>query len=306
MSLGLLFPGQGSQHPDMLPWLLHATPPCGSMGLLGNKLGKGWQARLADTSWSSRNDVAQLALTGICLAAWEQVRALLPVPVVVAGYSVGEIAAFSVAGVFSASVAMRVAEDRARIMNACIGDNETGLLAVSDAGTVLIDRLHRVHHLDLAIRLSADRCIVGGLRVDIAAATQELAGQGIACTQLDVAIASHTRWLDQAVKPLELLLTSLEFDPPQVALVCNIDGASRRDPDELRSALAGQVSQTVHWDRCMETVKERRVRCILEVGPGTTLSRLWNSRHPALPARSLDEFKTPQQAAEWARRTLAQ
>lgn len=304
MSLGLFFPGQGSQHATMLPWLLNATSSGATMACLEAKLGHGWQTRLSDESWATRNDVAQLLLTGVCLAAWERVQSLVPIPAVIAGYSVGELAAFSVAGVFDAPSALSIAEARARLMDSCINSDETGLLAVSQAGPALIERLRRVHNLELAISLGADRCIVGGLRADLAAADLSLAAEGIAVTRLAVSIASHTRWLEQAKLPLGRLLSSIEFAAPQIALVCNIDGSSMRAPDALRCALASQVSQTVRWDRCMETVKERRVRCILEVGPGATLSRLWNSRYPSVPARSLDEFKLPQQAAEWVRNTL--
>jgi [acyl-carrier-protein] S-malonyltransferase len=54
----------------------------------------------------------------------------------------------------------------------------------------------------------------------------------------------------------------------------------------------------------MAAVAERRVACALEVGPGTTLSRLWNARYPSTPARSVDEFKTPAAVARWVAATM--
>jgi [acyl-carrier-protein] S-malonyltransferase len=49
----------------------------------------------------------------------------------------------------------------------------------------------------------------------------------------------------------------------------------------------------------MDAIAERRVRRVLELGPGTTLARLWNARHPAIPARAIDEFRSPAAAARW-------
>ena len=48
----------------------------------------------------------------------------------------------------------------------------------------------------------------------------------------------------------------------------------------------------------MDTVAERRSDAVLEVGGGTTLSRLWQERHPAIPVRSCDEFASARQALD--------
>ena len=64
--------------------------------------------------------------------------------------------------------------------------------------------------------------------------------------------------------------------------------------------LAEQVATTVRWDACMDAVAERRPDAVLEIGPGTTLARLWRERHPAIPVRSCDEFARAGQAVEWA------
>jgi [acyl-carrier-protein] S-malonyltransferase len=44
------------------------------------------------------------------------------------------------------------------------------------------------------------------------------------------------------------------------------------------------------------------VDCVIEVGAGTTLAKMWSQRHPHIPARSLDEFRDVAGAARWIRR----
>jgi [acyl-carrier-protein] S-malonyltransferase len=61
----------------------------------------------------------------------------------------------------------------------------------------------------------------------------------------------------------------------------------------------------VLWDACMETLAERAVTCVLEVGPGTSLSALWRGRYPHVPARSVDEFRSAEAAGAWVIRSLA-
>jgi [acyl-carrier-protein] S-malonyltransferase len=55
----------------------------------------------------------------------------------------------------------------------------------------------------------------------------------------------------------------------------------------------------------MESLAERAPSCVLEAGPGVTLSAMWRARHPDIPARSLDEFRSAQAAADWTKAVLA-
>jgi [acyl-carrier-protein] S-malonyltransferase len=54
----------------------------------------------------------------------------------------------------------------------------------------------------------------------------------------------------------------------------------------------------------MDALAERQPACLLEVGPGSTLARMWTSRHSGIPARSLDDFQSPAAVAAWVAKTL--
>src|SRR5262245_33015911 len=115
MSIGLLFSGQGTQHPQMLPWLDDAHPLMRStLSLLGVQ---DWRQALQDAAWARCNRNAQVLLTGVALSAWSQLSAALPAPAAIAGYSVGELAAFCAAGVYDADTAMDLAVQRAEAMD---------------------------------------------------------------------------------------------------------------------------------------------------------------------------------------------
>jgi [acyl-carrier-protein] S-malonyltransferase len=100
-------------------------------------------------------------------------------------------------------------------------------------------------------------------------------------------------------------LRNMAFSPPRCALVCNLGGSALRQPADLQHALAAQIDHTVCWQACQDTVAERGVRCVLEMGAGTTLSRLWAERGGSVPARSIDEFRSPAAVARWVHATLA-
>jgi [acyl-carrier-protein] S-malonyltransferase len=304
VSLGLLFAGQGHQHADMLRWLDHRPEAAGTLAALAAQIGPGWRARLADASWAQRNDIAQPLLTALAIAAWQCLAAQLPSPTAVAGYSVGELAAFSVAGVFDAPTALALAAERARLMDRDVAGADTGLLGVSGVNSATLATVCERYGLSLAIRLADDRAVLGGAATAVAAAHAHLLTLGARCTPLAVRIASHTPWVAVAADAFEQHLAGLPFAAPGTAIVCNFSGMVERQVVALRRVLARQIASTVLWDSCMDTLAERRVSCVLEIGPGRALAALWSERHPEIPVRSADEFRSVDAVSRWVRSAL--
>jgi [acyl-carrier-protein] S-malonyltransferase len=301
VSYALLFPGQGTQHPLMLPWLDAQPAAAATLAGMAALIGGDWRERLADAEAAADNRFAQLLLTGVGIAAWQCLANALPPPTAVAGYSVGELAAFCAAGVLAPDTALALALDRAEAMQASVAALSTGLMAVQGPGGDAITGLCQRLGLAVSIRLAADRVILGGPDDALDAAHAELEPAGARCTRLAVKVASHTPWMASAALVFGARLSGIPFAPPRAVLICNAVGAALRRPADLARALADQIAATVPWDRCQDAIAERRVRCVLEVGPGTTLSRLWNERHPEVPARSVDEFRSPEAVVRWIR-----
>lgn len=291
MGYALLFSGQGLQHPAMLPWLSD----------------DGWRATLVDPAEATRNAFAQPLLTRLALAAWAQLSPLLPAPAAVAGYSVGELAAFSVAGVFDTDTAIHLAGLRASLMDtsAAVGP-PTGLLGVSGLGPEQQAELCERLGLSIAIRTDAFTVVVGGPRDALALAADAVDKAGAQATPLRVALASHTPWMRGAAEAFGEVLQRTPFATPRMPLFCNLTGGRVTNPVAARSALAGQVDHTVRWDEDMEGIAERGVACVLEIGGGSALARQWNKRFPAIPARAADDFQSVSALVGWVRKASAQ
>jgi [acyl-carrier-protein] S-malonyltransferase len=302
MSLALLFPGQGAQHPQMLPWLDAQPEARPTLDAMARLLGPDWRDGLSDAHWLHVNVVAQPLLTGIAIAAWQVLAGRLPPPAVVAGYSVGELAAFSAAGVFDERTALDLAAVRAQAMNDSVAGQHTGMLALQ--GPHALELALAMPALAIAIRISAERVIVGGTAADLDANAARWTAAGMKCTRLPIAIASHTPAMAAAAKAFSRRLATVDLKPANTAVVCNLTGSASRSPAALASALAGQIASTVRWDDCMDSIAERRVRCVLEIGPGSALAAMWRERHPDIPARSIDEFQGPDGVLAWALRQL--
>jgi [acyl-carrier-protein] S-malonyltransferase len=304
MSYGLLFSGQGTQHPDMLPWLETSRASHAALAVLAQTIGADWRAGLDDVQLRSRNTFAQPLITGTALAAWAALAAQLEsVPAAVAGYSVGELAALACGGVFSVQTAIALAVQRAALMDAAVMGLDTGLLSVSGLSSAQV--LQAQAALECAIDIGTDQGVYAGEASALTRAAEVLSAQGALCKRLEVRVASHSRWMRRAAAGFAVQLEAVPCARPRCTVVLNASGAGTRDPHALRTALARQIDHTVQWAACLDALAEQGVHCVLEIGAGATLSKMWNQRHPDIPARSLEDFNDAAGAARWLERRSA-
>lgn len=300
----LLFSGQANQHADMLPWLESAPSAAPVLRQMEAHIGSDWRAALADPLRRADNGFAQVVITGTAMAAWAALQAAgLSAPLAVAGYSVGELAAFAAAGALSAESAMVLAQVRARCMDQAVAGLATGLLSVTGMARTRAQALCPA--LECAIDLGPEQAVFAGLDADLDAALLRLQAQGAQCARLGVRVASHSSWMRPALAPFDAALDAFAWSAPVCPLALNATGGMGRQPQALRSALVAQVASTVQWESCMQALAERQPHCVLEIGAGAALARLWNARYPAVPARSMDEFKDLQGVLDWLHRNAA-
>jgi [acyl-carrier-protein] S-malonyltransferase len=300
MNYAVLFSGQASQHANMLPWL---EPECASqpvLALMAQHLGENWRAQLNDPATRTNNAFAQVLITGTALAAWSALASRLPTgPAVVAGYSVGELPALVCAGVVSASTALDLADLRARLMDLAVAGKSTGLMSVSGMTQAQVMAACEGLGLECAIHIGPLQVIFAGSEVALLQAVPLLTAQGALCQRLAVRVASHSTWMKSAAEQYQKALSTIKFDSPVCPLALNASGTLSRQPVQIKQAMSLQLAHTVQWSACMDAMAERQVACVLEVGAGSALSRMWNEHHPQIPARALEDFRQPQGAADW-------
>lgn len=303
MSYALVFSGQASQHPTMLPWLEAEPGAAQALRAMSQRIGTDWRLALQGEERRSNNTFAQVLITGTALAAWAALQHQWPqAPAVVAGYSVGELAAFACAGVFSADQALTLAQQRAALMDQAVLGQQTGMMAVTGLSEDRVLAACEGLALECAIRIHAMQSVFAGADDALSLATTRLLAQGAVCKRLEVRVASHSSWMAPAARAFAKALAELPFTAARCPIATNADGALVRQPTLLRQALSRQLDSTVRWAACMEAMAEQQVTCVLEVGAGSALAKMWNERYPGIPARSMDEFRHLQGALQWLAR----
>ena len=301
MSYALVFSGQGMQHAAMLPWLQDSDLLAQTQQMLGSS---DWRASLVDSAWAANNRHAQVLLTGLALAAWQELSSALPPPAAVAGYSVGELAAFAATTVFDYPAALQLAAQRALAMDRCAAATPGGLLAVSGLSDEHVAELCFASGASLAIHNGSHAHVLGAPHAALAAAETLALQAGAKCTRLMVGLASHTPWMQAASEEFAQHLSSLPLRAPALPLFSNALWERVGSQEQALHALAQQISQPVRWSTCMDQIRARHVRCVLEIGPGAALARLWMQRNPDIPARSVDEFRSAGAILQWLGRCI--
>jgi len=283
----------------MMPWLTVEQNPSAALLEMERVVGAAWRATLENQALRSKGGFAQPLVVGTALAAWALLKPLLPrSPTVVAGYSVGELAAFASAGVISVETAMGLATIRADWMDRSVrSGGSSGLMSIS--GLPVRSVLEQFPRLHCAILIDFDHAIIGAFDGDLDQVQTELAGTSAICKRLAIDVASHTPLMAAASEGFSEVLNPVTFYPPEFPIILNARATLGRRVSELKTALGTQLCTTIDWAACTDAIAERGVHCVLEIGPNSALASLWNRRHPTIPARSIEEFKNPRGAAVW-------
>ena len=302
MSLAVLCPGQGSQHPGMFDKLAHEPLAGEVLAHAATVLGKAWRDILGDPRRLFDNRHAQPLLCLAQYAAWRALEDVLGQASAIAGYSAGEVSAYACAGGLDAEVLAHVASERARLMDEY--GRPGGLLALHGLPRGVVENLCRARSGHLAIVIAADSHVVGAAADALPglACAAEIAGAQI--THLKVGVPSHTPLMQDAVEPLAHLLHASMRGTLQKPVIAGVTADRVFTREQAVETLSRQVAQTIEWSACMDALHERGCRVFIELGPGSTLSRMIMQRWPDVRARSLEDFRSLEGARAWLARAM--
>jgi [acyl-carrier-protein] S-malonyltransferase len=299
VTLAILCPGQGTQHPGMLDLVETNAHAHRVLEDAASSLGADVRMWLREPDDIAHNVIAQPLICVSQLAIWRALRDALPAPSLFAGYSVGELAAYGCAGALDTPTLCRLAHARALAMDDALHGRLGGMMLVDGLARGDVERLCAGHDASVAITISASRSIVGGLASDLDAIAASARARGARIERLRVHTPSHTSLLDAAVAPFRMALEGSPIAAPRAPVLAGIDGSLVSTRAEAIAALSRQLARTVDWAGCTDTAYERGCRVFLELGPGSALSRMMRERFPDAHARSIEDFRSLEGVVQW-------
>jgi [acyl-carrier-protein] S-malonyltransferase len=240
--------------------------------------------------------VTQPLVVAATLLAHQELAArglLADADTIVAGHSVGEIAAYAMAGVISADDAVALAATRGAEMAKACAVEPTGMSAVLGGDETEV--LARLEALDLvpANRNAAGQIVAAGAL----AALDKLAEDPPAkarVRQLATAGAFHTRYMASALDGYAAAAEGVTAAEPTTTLLSNVDGQPVTSAADAMSKLVAQLTRPVRWDLCNESIRQRfekaEVPAIVEFPPAGTLVGIAKRELRGVPTHAV---KTP-------------
>ena len=291
--LAVLFPGQGSQYVGMLRDLACQFPAMQqTLADANRESSQDSESRLSDLIFPPRpitsetkaeqdlalraTQHAQPAIGAVSLGALHVLHEFGVFPEAVAGHSYGELTALCAAEVYDAQIFRRLSRVRGRLM-ADAGQGNSGAMLAVHAAVSDIERVLADEQLDLVIanRNAPLQSVLSGRTSEIERAEKAFAQRQLRVTRLPVAAAFHSKLVAPAAQPFRATLDQIFLQPPRLPVFANFTGSPYPDdPIAIRELLGYQLSQPVNFVAQIGNMLATGIRTFLEVGPGSTLTRL--------------------------------
>ncbi|GAA1007854.1 malonyl CoA-acyl carrier protein transacylase [Acrocarpospora pleiomorpha] len=299
--LGYLFPGQGTVRVGMGAWLRRRPVARAVLDEVDELLARPISAlcvrgpldRLVAT------EHAQIAVTACNLAALAVLEEEGFEPGIVAGHSVGELAALHAAGVLGRAEVVRLVETRSQLMSR-VGVTG-GMRAVMGLPVERVEELAALagtaaEPLVVGLENAPGHVVVSGSPAALDR-LGELATDASKIVQLAVGNAFHSPLMAAAVPGWADAVRAAPMSPPRVPVVPNVTGRPTTDLELIRDSLIAQLTGRVRWTDTVAAVdalgpsvevgdskvlaglsRRAGARCLSMADPGT-LRRL--AREPA-------------------------
>jgi [acyl-carrier-protein] S-malonyltransferase len=260
----MLFPGQGSQTPDMREQVERHRPDL--LELARAEVSHDLFERAGDgTRW------AQPAIFCAALAGYEVLKDGYE-PALMAGHSLGEISALVAAGALDAEDGLRLVAARGRLMQEAAEETgDGGMLAVRARERAPVEEVAAQTGLSVANDNAPDQLVLSGSLAALDDAERLLRERKVRAKRLPVAGAFHSPLMEPAVEPFRQLAERMEVREPRVPVMSCVTAAPFTD---VREQLVQAITHPVRWTDVMTGLRDLGAGRFVETGPGRVLTNL--------------------------------
>ncbi len=283
MSLGFVFPGQGSQSVGMLSELaaeyaLVRKTFAEASEALGLDL---WQlVQEGPTEKLNQTTNTQPAMLTAGVAVWRVwCSSEGSLPDYMAGHSLGEYTALVCAGAIDFAEAVCLVTDRGRFMQEAVPVGKGSMAAImgldDDAVRALCAQAAEGEVLEAVNFNALGQVVIAGALGAVQRAVERAKSAGAKhAVPLAVSGPFHCALMHPAAERMANRLREVEIRSPQTPVLHNTHVETERDPDAIRCALVQQIESPVRWVETIEKMAASGIDTLVECGPGKVLSGL--------------------------------
>ena len=298
--IAFVFAGQGAQYSGMGQSLREASPAARAVFDVADTLRPGTSAQCfaAPVEELSITENTQPCLYCVDLAAAKALEEAGVIPDYAAGFSLGEIAALSFAGVFSPEEGFGFVCRRGRAMQKAGEENPGAMAAVLKLSNQQVEELCAGFEKVWPVNYNCPgQLVCAGEKGQIEAFCEKVQQAGGRAKKLAVSGGFHSPFMESASEELREVLGDVDVREPEVPVYANLN-ARPYTAGSAKELLIQQVKNPVRWQETVETLSALGVDTFIECGPGKTLSGLIRKTVKGVTVLNVQDEETLKAAVE--------
>ncbi|MCY1715266.1 ACP S-malonyltransferase [Caproiciproducens galactitolivorans] len=301
--IAFVFSGQGTQYSGMGKDLYENSPAAKEVFDTADSIrpGTSGQCFTGTLEELSQTINTQPCVFCVDLAAARCLQELGIQPEAVAGFSLGEVAALTFAGAFSAEEGFRFVCKRAEFMQDAAEKSRSAMAAVLKLSVEQVRSLCEGFKNAYPVNYNCKGQTVAALPKseldEFCEAVQKTGGRAV---PLQVSGGFHSPFMDEASEKLLSELQNIDVKQPELPVYSNVD--AKPYGEDRKKTIARQVNSPVYWQKSVENMIADGFDTFVEVGPGKTLTGLIRKISPQVRVFHVENFSDAQNAAEEIRR----
>ncbi|MBQ7827427.1 MAG: ACP S-malonyltransferase [Clostridia bacterium] len=289
--IAFVFSGQGDQYPGMGKSLAEKYPVAAEIYKLCDSVRPG----TSDMCFNGTEDeLRETKNTQPCLFSMELAAASVLMnkgitPSAVAGFSLGEVAAATVSGIFDTETGFRLVCKRGELMQKEAESLDTSMAAIVKLTPEQVQELCEKYSSVYPVNFNCPGQItVSGLTSQMADFSADVKAAGGRAIPVKVKGGFHSPFMEKAAEEFGIELAKAKLAKPSIPLYSNM--TAQPYGSDAAYLLSRQICSPVRWEETVRNMIGAGIDTFIEIGPGKTLTNMIRKTDPAVTAVSFEEY----------------
>ena len=277
MSLGILFPGQGSQSIGMLKDLKSSFAVVSEIfeeasDYLSCDLWKitknGPESKINDTEFTQP---IMLCSAFSVWKIWNDEGG--EKPIFLAGHSFGEYTALCASEAVKFKDAVKLVKKRAECMKAAPEGVMAAIIGIDYDDLKSVYDENKLTEVSIANINAPGQIVVSGTNSGVKELSDlAMLKKAKKIIPLPVSVASHSYLMQEQSEIFKEFIKNIKISEPLIPVINNVDVKNEKIEKNIKDALVRQLYSSVRWVESIEYMEQQGVDTLLELGPGKVLT----------------------------------